>query len=49
MIAYGSYKRGSGKLHAHDKCEVCNEKKPPCKRRARAASKNDIAKEMVEK
>lgn len=26
MIAYGSVKRGSGKLHSHNKCAVCGEK-----------------------
>ena len=26
MIQYGNYKRGSSKLHPHDKCGVCSEK-----------------------
>lgn len=25
MIQYGSVKRGSGKIHSHNKCAVCGE------------------------
>ena len=25
MVAYGKYKRGSGKIHPHNECSVCGE------------------------
>lgn len=45
MIAYGEKKRGSAKLHGHDKCFICAEKNI-LKKSARQDAKKEIKKEL---
>jgi hypothetical protein len=41
MIAYGKRKRGSGKIHPHNECQVCSEMKI-IKKHERQKTKNLI-------
>ena len=45
MIPYGSKKRIK-KLHPHNECEICDEKKPPQKRAERFNARQKIKKEV---
>jgi hypothetical protein len=44
MQQYGNYKR-KGKLHPHDKCGICSEKKIT-KGKARQANKKEVLKQI---
>ena len=48
MIPYGMKKRGSGKLHPHDKCDVCAENRFN-KKTMRQDAKKHIKQEFIDR
>lgn len=46
MKPYGKDHRHGPRLEGHQKCSICNEVKPPNKKRARQAAKKEVKKQQ---